>query len=149
MMRKRVDTRSEEGTTAVEFALVAPVLLMFILFAMYGGFVVYYGAVADHVSRTVARQVAIPVGATNSTYPDQGSGGQSTVRAAANHAAGTLLPDPTSVTVTSSRGNPTPGDQVTVTVTYKPPVLSFLNKVMWFLPGGKDGISRTATERRE
>ena len=145
MMRQR----DERGATAVEFALVAPIVLMFILFTMYGGFAVFYGAVADHVARTVARQVSIPTSSDGMSYPDQGSSGQATVRADANKAAGTLLPNPDSVTVTSARPQAGPGDEVTVTVTYKPSALGFLKGVMWFLPGGKDQITRTATARRE
>jgi hypothetical protein len=133
----------------VEFAIVFPVVLMFIIFAMYGGFVVFYGAVADHVARSVARQVSIPTTSSGSTYPDQGTAGSATVRDDADKAASGLLPGPSDVTVTSARDNVVPGDEVTVTVTYKPRALGFLGRVMWFLPGADDSINRTATARRE
>jgi Flp pilus assembly protein TadG len=139
----------EAGATAVEFAIVFPVVLMFILFAMYGGFIVFYGAVADHVARTVVRQVSIPTSSTGSTYPDQGTSGGATVRDDANKAASGLLPGPTDVSVTSARDAVNPGDEVTVTVTYKPGALGFLSRVMWFLPDANDSITRTATARRE
>jgi Flp pilus assembly protein TadG len=133
----------------MEFALVVPVVLMFIAFALYGGFLLYYRAVADHVARQVARQVAIPVTSSGSSYPDQGSDGSANLRAAANKAAGGLLPDPTSVTVTSARSSVAPGDEVTVTVTYKPSGLRFITGVLWFLPETDDTVSRTASARRE
>ena len=149
MRRTRPVAADERGTTAVEFAIVAPVLFMFILFAMYGGLLVFYGAVADHVARQVARQVAIPTSSTGSAYPDQGGGGSATVQDAASRAAIGLMPDPGSVTVTSARDSVAPGDEVTVTVTYHPPGLKFLKGVMWFLPGRDDSVTRTATARRE
>ena len=149
MRKPHALTNSERGATAVEFAIVTPIVLMFFIFAMYGGFLVFYNAVGDHVARTVVRQVSIPVSRSGTDYPDQGASGGTTVNDSAKKAAGSLLPDPTSVTVTSARDSVSPGDEVTVTVTYKVSVLGFLSHAMWFLPNADDTVTRTATARRE
>ncbi|HEX3705355.1 MAG TPA: TadE/TadG family type IV pilus assembly protein [Mycobacteriales bacterium] len=136
-------TRKEDGATAVEFALVLPVLVTTIFFALYGGLYFYYGAMADHVARTVARQVSIPVGQTGSAYPDANA---ATVVADAKAAAGTLIPNPSTATATSlpATSSPEEGDMVTVTVTYKLPVLDLMPGF-----GGIDTITRSASERRQ
>ena len=68
--QRRRAAAKEEGATAVEFALIFPLVVLVCFFALYGGLFFFYSAVADHVARTVARQVSIPVGATGTTYPD-------------------------------------------------------------------------------
>ena len=141
--------RDDRGATAVEFAICFPVVLMFVLMAMYGGMYVFYGAMADHVARTVARDVAIPTTRTGSAYPDEGGSGQATVEQRARRAAAGLLPDPTTVTVTSARTNVAPGDEVTVTVSYEPSALEFVSGLLWFLPDPSEGITRSASARRE
>jgi Flp pilus assembly protein TadG len=132
----------DEGATALEFAIVLPVVLAVMFFALYGAMFFFYGAVADHVARTVARQVSIPVGETGSGYPDANS---ATVVNDAKSAAGSLLPDPKSAIAT---GTQTEGDFVTVTVTYNLPVLSQLASLV---PGVSaiDTITRSASERRQ
>jgi Flp pilus assembly protein TadG len=137
-MRRRTDDR---GAAAVEFALVLPLLVALLFFALYGALFFYYSAVADHVARTVAREMSIPTGGA---YPD------AQAQADADKATGTLMPDPSSVTVTPkpADGAPQTGDLVTVTIDYKLPVLSQLASV---IPGlsSIDTLSRTATERRQ
>lgn len=137
----------DEGATALEFAIVLPVVLAVCFFALYGGMFFFYSAVADHVARAVARQVSIPTGQSGSAYPDATAG---TVLSDAKSAAGTLLPNPTSAVATSSPTTSTPaqGDLVTVTVSYQLPVLSQLATV---IPGltAMDSISRSASERRQ
>jgi Flp pilus assembly protein TadG len=132
----------DEGAAAVELAIVLPVVLSVCFFALYGAMYFFYSAIADHVARTVARQVSIPVGETGSGYPDSN---QATVLSDARAAAGTLMPDPTSA---SSTGTAAEGKFVTVTVTYKLPLLSNLASV---IPGMSaiDSITRTASERRQ
>ena len=141
--------RDDRGATAVEFAICLPVVLMFIFMAMYGGMYVFYGAMADHVAREVARDVSIPTTKTGSSYPDQGSSGQASVEQRAKRAAAGLLPDPTTVTVTPARTNVAPGDEVTVTVSYDPGALGVISGVLWFLPDPSEGITRSASARRE
>jgi Flp pilus assembly protein TadG len=138
--RAALRTRRDEGATAVEFALVFPVVVAVCFFALWGALFFYYSAVADHVARTVVRQVSIPVGGT---YPDHNA---ATVVSDAKAAAGTLIPTPTKAVAVSSpaTADPDEGDLVTVTVTYKLPVLSMI-------PGlsSIDSISRSASERRQ
>jgi Flp pilus assembly protein TadG len=140
-------TRRDEGATALEFAIVFTVVLAVCFFALYGAMFFFYGAIADHVARSVARQVSIPVAQSGSGYPDATA---STVVSDAKAAAGSLLPNPTSAVATASpsTGTPAQGDLVTVTVTYKLPVLSNLASV---IPGlsAIDTISRSASERRQ
>jgi Flp pilus assembly protein TadG len=137
----------DEGATALEFAIVLPVLLAVCFFALYGAMFFFYGALADHVARTVARQVSIPIAQSGSGYPDASA---ATVVADAKSAVGSLMPNPTSAVAASSpaTGTPAQGDLVTVTVTYKLPLLSNLATVV---PGlsAIDTISRSASERRQ
>jgi Flp pilus assembly protein TadG len=143
---RHAGSRRDEGATAVEFAIVLPVVLSVMFFALYGAMYFFYGAIADHVARTVVRQVSIPISG-NSNYPDQHSG---MVTADVEAAAGTLLPNPTNVTTSSqpSTGTPAEGDFVTVTVTYKLPLLDQLASV---IPGlsAIDTMTRSASERRQ
>jgi len=131
----------------VEFALIFPVVVSVLFFTLYGALFFYYSAVADHVSRSVARQVSIPTGQTGTAYPDANPG---TVTADAQQVAGSLIPAPTDVSTATSpaSGTPQEGDLVTVTVTYNLPVLSQLSSV---IPGlsGIATISRSSTERRQ
>jgi Flp pilus assembly protein TadG len=144
--KRRGSWRRDEGATALEFAIVLPVVLAVVFFALYGAMYFFYGAIADHVARTVVRQVSIPISG-NTDYPDLHSG---MVLADAKAAAGTLIPNPTTVTTSSlpSIGAPAEGDFVTVTVTYKLPVLDQLASM---IPGMSsiDTITRSASERRQ
>ncbi|HVV77571.1 MAG TPA: TadE/TadG family type IV pilus assembly protein [Mycobacteriales bacterium] len=144
---RRCARRDDEGATALEFALVLPVVVAVCFFAIYGAMFFFYSAVADHVARTVARQVSIPTTNSGTTYPDSSA---ATVLSDAKSAAGTLIPNPTTAVATSlpSSGTPEQGDLVTVTVTYKLPLLSGLGGLV---PGlsSIDSISRSASERRQ
>jgi Flp pilus assembly protein TadG len=146
-MSERWAGRRDEGATAVEFAIVLPVVLTTVFFALYGAMFFYYSAVADHVARSVARQVSIPIAQTGSGYPDASA---ATVLNDARADAGGLIAAPTSAVATSSGATSTPqeGDLVTVTVTYQLPVLSQLASVV---PGlsAISTITRSATERRQ
>lgn len=137
----------DSGATAVEFALVFPVVLVAMMFAIYGAMFFYYNAVGGHVARTIARKLSIPVGQTGSGYPGQDA---TSLTTDAHNAAGTLIPDPTSASAHSQGNDATPeeGDLVTVTITYQLPVLSQLSSLV---PGlsGISTISQSATERRQ
>ena len=129
----------DDGATAVEFALVAPVVFLLIFVVVYAGMYYFYAAVADHVARAVARDASIP---NHRVYPSDAD--ETTV---AQHAAGTLLPSPTSVAL-SSTPRPAEGNELTVTVTYDIPGLSTVGQPLPFLP--KSGtLSRTVTVRYE
>jgi Flp pilus assembly protein TadG len=151
--RLRAAARRDEGATALEFAIVLPVVLSVMFFALYGAMFFFYGAIADHVARTVSRVVSIPV-TGNSAYPDVNcQSGQTcpAITAAAEKAAGSLLPNPTDAVVTWAPSNgqaPEQGDLVTVTVTYKLPLLDQLASV---IPGlsAIDTMTRSASERRQ
>jgi len=150
----RVQQRDrEEGATALEFALVLPIIVVVTFFALYGAMFFFYSAMADHVARSVARQVSIPTGQSGSSYPDANP---TTVLTDVKNAAGSLIPDPspscgTDQTGATSHGRsatPRQGDLVTVTVTYKLPLLSQLASAV---PGlsSIECITRSASERRQ
>lgn len=145
-MRSLRNGKRDEGATAIEFALVLPVLLAIVLFTLYGALYLYYAAVAEHVARSAVRDATLPTQG-NSTYPSD-----SAVYTAAKDAGSALMPDPTSVQVTepSDASNPPrEGDPVTVTVTYQLPAVATVARALWFLPTPTSTITRTATGRRE
>jgi Flp pilus assembly protein TadG len=143
MIARLERAKRDEGATALEFALVFPVVAMVCFMALYGALFFFYGAVADHVARSVARQVSIPVGQSGSGYPDAAPG---TVVTDAKNAASGLLPDPTTAVATKapSTGTPKQGDFVTVTVSYNLPLFSSLPGLSSF-----DTITRSASARRQ
>lgn len=143
-MARPTRLRSDSGATAVEFAVAFPVLLVVVCMALYGGLYLYYAAVAEHVARDAARDASIPVAGT-ATYPSD-----SGVSREATHAGDTLIPNPTSVSVTSTPGDPPrEGDEVTVAVTYDLPAVAEAAKLLWFIPSPPTSITRTASARRE
>jgi hypothetical protein len=127
--------------------MILPVVFMVLFFSLYGALYFYYSAIADHVARSVARTVSIPVGQTGTAYPDASAG---TVTQDADHVGGSLIPNPTSVTTSNqpAGGAAQEGDLVTVTVTYKLPALSAL---VGLVPGvsNTETITRSVTERRQ
>jgi Flp pilus assembly protein TadG len=131
---------NESGATAVEFALVAPVVILLIFGALYGGFYYYYTAAAAHVARATARDASIP---DHGRYPSAAD-----EMAYAKQAAGRMLPNPTSVAVQAipAVGE---GNAVTVTVTYELPALVQVGKVLPFLPHPGGVITKTVTVRYE
>lgn len=145
---RRIDepTFDDRGATAIEFALVFPVLLAIVLMTLYGGFYLYYAAVAEHVARDAVRDATLPV-AGNSTYPTTAD-----VYATANNTGSSLIPAPTSVQIDAPAGASDPpreGDEVTVAVTYDLPVVKAVARALWFLPSPPTSITRVASGRRE
>lgn len=131
--------RKDDGATALEFALVAPILFVLIFVVLYAGMYYFYAAVADHVARAVARDASIP---SHGVYPSEAD-----EQAVAESTAGTLLPSPTSVGL-SSTPRPAEGSELTVTVTYDIPGLSAVGRLLPFLP--KSGsMTRSVTVRYE
>lgn len=131
--------RKDDGATAVEFALVAPVLFIFIFVVIYAGMYYFYSAVADHVARAVARDASIP---SHGIYPSEAD-----EQALAHSTAGSLLPSPTSVGL-SSTPRAAEGNELTVTVTYDIPGLSTVGRLLPFLPKTST-LTRTVTVRYE
>jgi Flp pilus assembly protein TadG len=144
---RRRNLTDDTGATAAEFALVFPVILMVTFFALYGAMYFYYSAVAGHVARTVTRQLSIPVGQTGNSYPVEDA---TSLISRADSVGGTMIPNASNATAHNQGNDLTPeeGDLVTVTITYKLPVMSQLASV---IPGlsAIDTISQTATERRQ
>ena len=131
--------RRDEGATALEFALVAPILFTLIFVVIYAGMYYFYAAVADHVARAVARDASIP---SHGIYPSEAD--EKTV---ADSTAGTLLPSPTRVGL-SSTPREAEGNELTVTVPYDIPGLSTVGQLLPFLP--KSGsLTRSVTVRYE
>lgn len=132
-------TRKDEGATAVEFAIVAPVVFVAIFAVVYAGIYFFYAAVADHIARVVAHDAVLP---SHGVYPNVGD-----ETALAKSTAGSLLPDPTSVslspTTTAAEGN-----ELTVTVTYDIPGLATVKGLLPFLPASGH-LTRTVTVRYE
>lgn len=129
----------DEGATAVEFALVAPIVFLLIFIVIYVGMYYFYAALADHVARTVARDASIP---SHGVYPSASN--EITV---ANNAAQPLLPAPTNVALAPTPA-PGEGNELTVTVDYDLPGLATLGRLLPFLP--KSGrLSRSVTVRYE
>jgi Flp pilus assembly protein TadG len=111
MTRRRHHLRSQTGQAAVEFALIAPMLLVLLLGIVQAGIAFHnYLAVTD-AARAAARQ-AIEARVSGVTSTD--------VQQAAWDAAPDLSRTDLRVTMTNT-GDPTystPGSQLTVTVTY-------------------------------
>lgn len=104
-------TRGERGASAVEFALVLPLLLGLLGMAFTGGLAFTYDALVHRGAEYAAREAAVPVGLSARTYATEDE-----VVAAA--AAGAVLLEPTTVTVVCAPSPCREGGQVTVRVTY-------------------------------
>lgn len=103
--------RSDHGATAVEFALVLPLVLGFVGMALTGGLAFTYDALVHRGAEYAAREAAVPEGLYASSYATEEE-----VTAAA--ATGTVLFEPTSVTVVCSPSPCGEGRRVTVRVSY-------------------------------
>ena len=145
-MRPTKRSPRDEGATAIEVALVLPMVLATVLMTFYGGLYLYYAAVAEHVARHAVRDATLPVSGT-STYPTTDQ-----VYSTAKSKGSALIPAPTSVSVSSNPSYDDPpreGDEVTVTVTYQLPAVKAVADALWFLPKPRTTVTRTATGRRE
>jgi Flp pilus assembly protein TadG len=109
--RNHISLRTEDGQTAVEFALIAPVLLALLLGILQAGIAFHQYISITDAARAAARQ-AIVARVSDVTEAD--------VRQAAKDAAGSL--DQTKIDVSwSNPDDPTfthAGSEVTVTVKY-------------------------------
>ena len=136
---RKIAGANDSGATAVEFALVAPIVFMLIFAALYGGFYYYYVAAASHVARAVARDASIP---DHRVYPSSAA-----EMAVAEQAAGDMLPAPTTVSVVPG-STVREGNTVTVTVTYDLPGMLQIGRLLPFMPDASV-IRRTVTVRYE
>jgi Flp pilus assembly protein TadG len=132
--------RDDTGATAVEFARVALVAFTMMFVGVYAGVYYYYSAAASHIARVVARDASIP---RHGSYPT--SADETTV---AEQAAGTFLPNPTSVTL-SAIPRQGEGNELVVTITYQLPGLAAFGNALPFLPHGNGTMTRTVTVRYE
>ncbi|MBV9293183.1 MAG: pilus assembly protein [Frankiales bacterium] len=130
----------DSGATAVEFALVIPAAAALIFGGMYVSTYYYYSAAASHVARVVAHDASIPRHGAYPTVADE--------MAIAHSAAGSFLPDPTSITLTPipSEGD---GNELIVTVTYDLPGITAAGNLLPFLPHNKGTMTRSVTVRYE
>lgn len=128
--RSRSAERSERGSSAVEFALLLPILLLVLLALVQVGVLARDSLVLTQASRAGAREASV--------QPSSDA-----VRQAVSDAAPGLAADRLSVNIAwgGTRGSP-----VTVSVAYEAPVASLL--AGWLLPGSVS-LSATATMRQE
>jgi Flp pilus assembly protein TadG len=109
--RRRNRIRSEQGQTAVEFALVAPLLLALLLGIVQGGIAFHdYLAVTD-AARAAARQ-AIVARVSDITQADVQTAAQNAAAGLDTSGLKVVLADPTDPMLSKS------GSELTVTVTY-------------------------------
>ena len=128
-MLRRV-TRREDGGTAVEFALVLPIVLALVLALVQVGLLVRDRLLVESAVRSGARTAAVEAG-------------DDAIRAAVLRAAPAL--DPGALSVATSRAG-TRGDPVTVTLTYDAPIR--VPFVSWLFPSGVT-MRAEATDRQE
>lgn len=145
--RRPARDRSERGATTVEFAIILPLVILFVGLLLFGGFYALYASTADHAAAEAARYASIRQGTSNSApYPTEAE--------VAEKVNGDVLPGfvpDANVSVTTLSAVPNEGDRVTVTIRLENlPVLgvasSFLSAVGL---SGFDDITRTASERRQ
>lgn len=139
--------RDERGATAVEFAIILPLVILFVGLLLFGGFYALYASTADHAASEAARYASIRQGNSNSApYP--------TAAEIAERVNGDVLPGfvpDAEVSLTTLSEVPNEGDRVTVTIRLVDlPVLNVASKFLSAVGlTGFDDITRTASERRQ
>ncbi len=103
MARFRPKRRSDDGASAVEFALIVPVLLIIVFGIIAFGLVLFSQISATHAAREAVRQISV-------NNPDVDSCGELTEYITAKSGFA-----PSSVVATSD-GDGSPGDQISLTV---------------------------------
>ena len=131
--RRHIETRSERGQTAVEFALVAPVLIVLLLGIIQVGIAFNHYIQVTDAARAAARQ-AIVARTSGLTIAD--------IQQTATSAAGglnvtTAVADPADPTLSQA------GSTLTVTVTYP----YSINVLGWVVSSGN--LSSQMTDRLE
>lgn len=128
--------RGDDGATAVEVALVLPLLLMLLGGILVFGLRMTYGALATHTAEVGLRDATLR---TSAGYPSE-----SDVRDGVEAMAITdLLGDPDSVTlaVTSTTTRKRQGDRVTVTVAYDVPAVRAAAGIVPFLSSTLESLA--------
>ncbi len=117
-------SRSEEGASAVEFALVLGLLVLILVGIAQFGITFSQWLAIEHAAREGSRWGSLGYEAGSTTSPD-------TVRNKVWAAAPALNPRLTDAQITVSPGAPDehPGEPVSVTVSYPTPVLPFMSRV--------------------
>ncbi len=140
--------RGDEGATAVETALVLPLLLLVLGGVLVLGLHATYAALAGHAAEVALRKATLR---TSAGYPTAAAVDASVRSLAVSSALGTPSA-PVEVDVTSTTARRRQGDRVTVTVTYD--VAAIRTAGSW-LPlvgpalGGLARIERTVEGRLE
>lgn len=132
--------RRENGAALVEFALLAPLLIILVMGIIEFGWLFAQMNEIRHVAQEGARWGAV-------SHPEvDGIGSEDWGDLSARACAAANLPSGTTVAVTGSEGGGTKGDTATVTVTAMVESLSNLPLITTFLP---TTLTNTATFRLE
>jgi len=132
--------RRENGAALVEFALLAPLLIILLMGVIEFGWLFAQMNEIRHVAQEGARWGAV-------SHPEiDGIGTEDWGDLSARACAAANLPSGTTVTVTGSEGGGAKGDTATVTVTAMVQSLSNLPLITSFLP---TTLTNTATFRLE
>ena len=126
--------QSRRGAAAVEFAMVAPVLLLVIMSTLEFGRGMLVKQVVTNAARVGAREASLPNSTTDS------------VQSAADTYAASAGIDGVTVTTTPAPTTAVAGDQISVTVTIGFDEVSWL-PAPWFLGGVN--LESTAVMRKE
>ena len=138
-MQRRRGAR-EEGAALVEFALLAPLLIVLVMGVIEFGWLFAQMNEIRHVAQEGARWGAV-------SHPDiDGSGSADWADLTARGCGASNLPGGTTVVITGSAGGGAKGDTASVTVTATVASLSNLPLITSFLP---DTLANTATFRLE
>ncbi len=144
---------SERGTVALEFALLLPVILLFIGALMIAGMRGVYSALAQHEARVGAREASIRLGqASSDPYPTQFQICDSPNRLLAFPGSDFIQAECTvsNSSAPTARGLGT-GDIVTVTLVYRLPAITALSDFVEnaFNAGALAVVSQSASVMRE
>jgi Flp pilus assembly protein TadG len=142
-------TRHDAGATAVEFAIVLPLLLTLIGSLLALGLHMTYAALAQHAANIGLRTAVVPT--AGGGYPSDAQ-----VRARLASSLGGVLPAPQPEPVLDdpATGSRRQGDPLTVRVTYQVPVVSAAARLVP-VPGLRSAfdalgsVTGTARGRRE
>ena len=136
-MTQALKYRSDKGASAVEFALVAGILVVLLVGIIQFGFLFFQWLEVTHAAREGARWAALG-------NPD----GEVIVRAQ-NAAPGLDWGDNGTVLVTYPEGSSDPGNPVRVAVTYDTPVFAPLMQVILGVDGATFTLRSAAVQRIE
>ncbi len=146
---RRSKWRDQCGATAVEMAMVVPLVLLIVGMLLFAGMHATFSGLAQNAAREAARFATIRTGSSYSaTYPSREQVRQWVVDSVPTLMRGSNL----DVTVQSEPAGvtPAPGDIVTVTLAYDIPALEAADALLEaFDVDPSSRVVRTATARRE